>query len=132
MTAQVTAIEAVELSVMAAMANGRNPGPASSTLKIQGTEAQQKIQELAVEVAGDHAAPDQHDARQPGSNLPPLGSEAAMIAMPRYCNGRASSIYGGSNEIQRGIIAKQECLPKIQADIPALHARWAGFERSCP
>lgn len=105
-TAQVTAIEAVELSVMAAMASGKNPGPASSTLKIQGTEAQQKIQELAVEVAGDYAAADQHAARQPGSNLPPLTTDFAMIAAPRYFNGRAASIYGGSNEIQRGIVAK--------------------------
>ena len=105
--AQVTAIEAVELGVMAAMAAGRNPGPASSALKIQGTEAQQRIQELAVEVAGDYAAPDQHDARQPGSNVPSLTTDFTMIAAPRYFNGRAASIYGGSNEIQRGIIARQ-------------------------
>ncbi len=105
--AQITAIEAVELGVMAAMAAGRNPGPASSALKIQGTEAQQRIQELAVEVAGDYAAPDQHDARQPGSNVPSLTTDFTMIAAPRYFNGRAASIYGGSNEIQRGIIARQ-------------------------
>lgn len=106
-TAQVAAIEAVELGVMAAMAAGRNPGPASSALKIQGTEAQQRIQELAVELAGDYAAPDQHEARQPGSNTPALTTDFAMIAAPRYFNGRAASIYGGSNEIQRGIIARQ-------------------------
>lgn len=105
--AQIAAIEAVELGVMAAMAAGRSPGPASSTLKIQGTEAQQRIQELAVEAAGDYAAPDQHEARQPGSGLTPLTQEWAMIATPRYFNGRAASIYGGSNEIQRGIIARQ-------------------------
>lgn len=67
--AQISAIEAVELGVMAAMASGRNPGPASSLLKIQGTETQQRIQELAIEVAGHYAAPDQHEARQPGSGL---------------------------------------------------------------
>lgn len=105
--AQITAIEAVELSVMTAIANGRNPGTASSTLKIQGTEAGQKIQELAVELAGPYASPDQHEARQPGSNLTPLDDLSSMIAAPRYFNGRAASIYGGSNEIQRGIIAKQ-------------------------
>lgn len=106
-TAQVAAIEAVELGVMASMAAGRTPGPASSTLKIQGSEAQQRIQELAVEVAGEYAAPDQHEARQPGSNVPALTTDFAMIAAPRYFNGRAASIYGGSNEIQRGIIARQ-------------------------
>lgn len=105
--AQIGAIEAVELGVMAAMASGRNPGPASSILKIQGTETQQRIQELAVEAAGWQAAPDQDAARRPGSGLPALSSESAMIAAPRYFNGRAASIYGGSNEIQRGIIARQ-------------------------
>ncbi|MBK8272428.1 MAG: acyl-CoA dehydrogenase family protein [Sphingomonadales bacterium] len=105
--AQISAIEAVELGVMAAMASGRNPGPASSLLKIQGTETQQRIQELAIEVAGHYAAPDQHEARQPGSGLAALTDDSAMIAAPRYFNGRAASIYGGSNEIQRGIIARQ-------------------------
>ena len=107
LAAQIGAIEAVELGVMAAIASGRNPGPASSMLKIQGTETQQRIQELAVEVAGYYAAPDQHAARQPGSGLPALTSNSAMIAAPHYFNGRAASIYGGSNEIQRGIIARQ-------------------------
>jgi alkylation response protein AidB-like acyl-CoA dehydrogenase len=104
---EVAAIEAVELNVMAAMARGGSPGPASSLLKIQGTETQQRIQELAVEVAGAYAAADQHEARQAGSNQPPLTSLLAMVAVPSYFNGRAASIYGGSNEIQRGIIAKQ-------------------------
>jgi alkylation response protein AidB-like acyl-CoA dehydrogenase len=103
---EIAAIAAVEMSVMAAMAQGKSPGPASSMLKIQGTETQQKIQELALELAGLHAAPDQHEARQPGCNLSPLTSVAAMVAAPRYFNGRAASIYGGSNEIQRGILAK--------------------------
>jgi alkylation response protein AidB-like acyl-CoA dehydrogenase len=105
--AQIAAIEAVEFGVMSLMAKGGNPGPASSTLKIQGTETMQAIQHLAVELAGPYAAADQYDTRQPGSNGTPLTTEAAMVAVPRYFNGRAASIYGGSNEIQRGIIAKQ-------------------------
>ncbi len=103
----VAAIEAAEAQAMAAMARGGNPGAASSILKIQGTEAQQAIQELAVELTGMYAAPSQREARQPGSNLTPIGPESAMLAAPRYFNGRAASIYGGSNEIQRGILAKQ-------------------------
>jgi alkylation response protein AidB-like acyl-CoA dehydrogenase len=103
---QVDAIHAVEQSVMAAISGGRNPGPASSMLKVQGTEAQQKIQELAVEIAGDYAAVNQYDARQPGSNVTPIGPESALPVTARYFNGRAASIYGGSNEIQRGIMAK--------------------------
>ena len=48
----------------------------------------------------------QIEAREPGSNLEPVGPEAGLTAMPRYLNNRAASIYGGSNEIQRDIIAR--------------------------
>lgn len=106
LAAQITAIEASEDVVMAQVARGLNPGPAASMLKIQGTETAQKVQELAVELAGDYAAVSQIAARQPGSNETPVGSDIALTAVPRYFNGRAASIYGGSNEIQRGIISK--------------------------
>ncbi len=103
---QVQAIHAVEQVVMAAIAGGKNPGAASSMLKVQGTEAAQAIQELAVEIAGDYAAVSQHAARQPGSNEAPIGPEGTLPIMASYLNGRAASIYAGSNEIQRGIMAK--------------------------
>ncbi len=103
---EIAAIDAVEQSVMLAMARGSNPGPASSMLKVQGTECQQRIQELMVEVSGPYAAVHQPAARQPGSNQTVIGPDGALVASARYFNGRAASIYGGSNEIQRGIIAK--------------------------
>ncbi|MFM1981789.1 MAG: hypothetical protein RJB22_508 [Pseudomonadota bacterium] len=106
LAAQIAAIEASEDVVMAQVARGRNPGPAASMLKIQGTETAQQVQELAVELAGDYAAVSQFAARQPGSNEAPIGPAIALTAVPRYFNGRAASIYGGSNEIQRNIIAK--------------------------
>ncbi len=106
LAAQIAAIEASEDVVMAQVARGLNPGPAASMLKIQGTETAQKVQELAVELAGDYAAVSQYAARQPGSNEAPIGPDVALTAVPRYFNGRAASIYGGSNEIQRGIISK--------------------------
>ncbi len=106
LAAQIDAIEASEDVVMAQVARGRNPGPAASMLKIQGTETAQKVQELAVELAGDYAAVSQYAARQPGSNVEAIGPEVALTAVARYFNGRAASIYGGSNEIQRNIIAK--------------------------
>lgn len=106
LAAQIAAIEASEDVVMAQVARGRNPGPAASMLKIQGTETAQQVQELAVELAGDYAAVSQFSARQPGSNEAPIGPAIALTAVPRYFNGRAASIYGGSNEIQRNIIAK--------------------------
>lgn len=103
---EIAAINAAEQGVMLRMSRGGNPGPASSMLKVQGTECQQRIQELAVEVAGDYAAVDQFAARQPGSNEDIIGPRSALVATARYLNGRAASIYGGSNEIQRGIMAK--------------------------
>ena len=105
-SSQVAAIEAVEAAVLAQMASRGSPGPGSSILKLQGTEAEQLIHELAVEVTGHYAAADQFDARQHGSNVAPLSDDFTMMAVPRYLNGRAASIYGGSNEVQRGIVAK--------------------------
>jgi alkylation response protein AidB-like acyl-CoA dehydrogenase len=80
------------------------PDPASSVLKIKGSELQQTAAELLIEVAGpnalafvDHAA---------GSNDPFAEMEWASLAAQTYFNYRKVSIYGGSNEIQRNIIAK--------------------------
>jgi len=102
----VEAIEMTEHRVMAALSSGKNPGPASSMLKTQGTEAMQRIDELAIEVAAHYAPVVQPDARTPGSNIAPVGPDYSLVAMPRYLNNRAASIYGGSNEIQRDIMAR--------------------------
>lgn len=106
LASQIAAIEAAEQSVMALVANGRNPGPTSSMLKVQGTECAQAIQEFAVDLAGPYAAVSQFAARQPGSNVEAVGPDSALAVTARYFNGRAASIYGGSNEIQRNIMAK--------------------------
>ncbi|MDP2010500.1 MAG: acyl-CoA dehydrogenase family protein [Phenylobacterium sp.] len=103
------ALEAVEMTehrVMAALAAGNNPGPASSMLKTQGTETLQMIDELALEAAGPYAAVDQIEARAPDANLPWVGPEHSLTTSARYLNDRAASIYGGSNEIQRDIMAR--------------------------
>lgn len=102
----VAVIEAGEKKMMAALASGRSPGPASSMLKVKGTELQQRIQELAVDIAGAYAAPHQKAARTIGGNVEFAGPEEDLTATARYFNGRAASIYGGSNEIQRNIMAK--------------------------
>ena len=106
MAMEIDAIAALEARVFAMMAGGGNPGPLSSLLKVQGTECQQRLQELAIEIAGPYAALDQFTARQPGSATEAIGPGDAMLAAPRYLNGRAASVYGGSNEIQRGIMAR--------------------------
>jgi acyl-CoA dehydrogenase len=102
----VKAMEITEHRVMSALSGGKNPGPASSMLKTRGTEMTQAIDELAIEAIAYYADADQKAARTPGSNVAPVGPDYGLTAMPRYLNNRAASIYGGSNEIQRGIMAK--------------------------
>ncbi|MCI3133603.1 acyl-CoA dehydrogenase family protein [Phenylobacterium aquaticum] len=100
------AIEMTEHRVLAALASGNNPGPASSMLKTQGTEAMQRLDEIAIEGLAHYAGVEQLEARAPGSNLPFVGPEHGLTSMARYMNNRAASIYGGSNEIQRDIMAR--------------------------
>lgn len=102
----VSAIEMSEHRILAALSSGNPPGPASSMLKTQGGEAMQLIDELMLATAGAYGAVDQPEAREAGANLEPVGPERALTAMPRYLNDRAASIYGGSNEIQRDIMAR--------------------------
>ena len=102
----VEAIEMTEHRVLAALSEGRNPGPASSMLKTQGTEAMQRIDELAIEALDGYAWVDQPLARRPGANEGRIGPDYGLVTMARYLNNRAGSIYGGSNEIQRDIMAR--------------------------
>ena len=89
----------------AAESQGQGPGPESSILKIKGTEIQQRITELTMEAVGNYAAPwvPQLDA---GDNYLAIGPEESHGVSQTYFNTRKTSIYGGSNEIQRNIIAK--------------------------
>ncbi len=102
----VEAIEMTEHRVLAALAAGGAPGPASSMLKAQGTEAMQKLDELAIEGIAHYAGVDQIEARAADANVPFVGPEHGLTSMARYMNNRAASIYGGSNEIQRDIMAR--------------------------
>jgi acyl-CoA dehydrogenase len=100
------AVDMTERRVLSALASGQKPGPASSMLKMVGTETMQTVDGLGVEAAGLYAAVDQPAARAPGANVEPVGPDRSLTAMARYLNDRAASIYGGSNEIQRDIIAR--------------------------
>lgn len=102
----VAAIDISERRVLSALAGGANPGALSSMLKIQGAEALQRGDALAMEAAGLYAQPHQPAARQPGSDIDPIGPAHSLTVAARYLNDRAASIYGGSNEIQRDIIAR--------------------------
>jgi alkylation response protein AidB-like acyl-CoA dehydrogenase len=101
----LTALEYTELRTLAGEAAGKGPGPESSVLKIKGTEIQQRITELALEAAGHYGAPYFRGFPE-GDNAYPIGPDYAHRTAPGYFNTRKTSIYGGSNEIQRNIIAK--------------------------
>ncbi|MCF4164397.1 acyl-CoA dehydrogenase family protein [Zavarzinia compransoris] len=101
----LTALEYTELRTLARESQGKGPGPESSILKIKGTEIQQAITEMAVEAAGYYAFAFNRRAMD-GSNEPIIGPAATAFAAPSYFNMRKTSIYGGSNEIQKNIIAK--------------------------
>ncbi|WP_293676360.1 acyl-CoA dehydrogenase family protein [uncultured Phenylobacterium sp.] len=99
----LTALEFTELRTLAGESSGKGPGPESSILKIKGTEIQQRIQELALEAVGHYGAPFLRDLK--GSNFS-VGPDYAEGLAGQMFNGRKTSIFGGSNEIQRNIIAK--------------------------
>ena len=99
------ALEYTDLRVLASESAGKGPGPESSILKIKGTEIQQRITELLVEAAGVYGAPYLRGMTYEGENFP-IGPQDAVGVAPEYFNVRKTSIYGGSNEIQRNIIAK--------------------------
>jgi acyl-CoA dehydrogenase len=101
----LTAIEFAEHRMMAELAKTGRPGPGSSILKMCGTEMTQRLDELSIEALSLFAGVHQPEARTPGANEPAIGPPSALTAMPRYLNNRAASIYGGSNEIQRNIVA---------------------------
>ncbi len=104
---ELKALEMTELRVVAARTKSNKPDPASSILKIRGSEIQQSITELLLEVVGPYALPYQtpHDESERW-NEPPIGPDWAGPLAPQYFNSRKTTIYGGSNEIQKNIIAK--------------------------
>ena len=101
---ELTATEFTELRTLSQISSGGAPGPESSILKIKGTELQQSISELFIEMLGYYAHPFITEAEL-GSNAS-IGPDYAGAAMPHYLNFRKVSIYGGSNEIQRNVISK--------------------------
>ncbi|WP_321938190.1 acyl-CoA dehydrogenase family protein [Paraburkholderia sp. J8-2] len=110
---RVETLEVYELRTMSAISAGGSPGASASVMKILGTELHQHITELWLEAAGPYGRAYQPQAVRPGGpvTLPhasgaPAGPLAAVAAPLRYLNDRAGSIYAGSNEIQRNILAK--------------------------
>jgi alkylation response protein AidB-like acyl-CoA dehydrogenase len=103
---ELKALEYTELRTLAAVASGKAPGPESSILKIKGTEIQQAIDMLYLQAAGYYALPYVPDQYEPDFAGEPIGDGQETQAALRYFNFRKASIYGGSNEIQKNIVAK--------------------------
>ncbi|MEM9740255.1 MAG: acyl-CoA dehydrogenase family protein [Pseudomonadota bacterium] len=102
----LTALEFTELRTLARESQGKGPGPESSILKIKGTEIQQRLTELTLEAVGSYGAPYFRGFPDDGSNEFAIGPDYSDHTAPAYFNMRKTSIYGGSNEIQRNIITK--------------------------
>jgi alkylation response protein AidB-like acyl-CoA dehydrogenase len=107
------ALEVYEFRAMSGDPTAGPPALAPSVMKVLGTELSQHLTELALEAAGHHGIGYQPQAGRPGGPvLRPyqhgavVGSAFAAIAPLHYLNDRAGTIYAGSNEIQRNVIAK--------------------------
>jgi alkylation response protein AidB-like acyl-CoA dehydrogenase len=106
---KVEALNATELRIFAGRANGDAMGAVSSMLKLEGSQMQQAITELALEAVGVYAQPfvrDTWEMLRPGGNTFRAGPDYAATVAPHYFNYRKTSIYAGSNEIQHNIMAK--------------------------
>ena len=106
---QLKALEMTTLRVLAdenRALSQRKPNPASSVLKIRGTELQQAISELYVMAAGPYGLVAPNDPEADGRNEPDVAADWQTLAQATYFNWRKQSIYGGSTEIQKNIMAK--------------------------
>ncbi len=103
---QLSALAAQEARVIAAMESTGSPGDAASMLKIIGSEVEQNLHALRVEAIGYYSLPFEVPLIRGESNLPAPGPDYAVSAVADMNFSRAASIYGGSNEIQRNVMAK--------------------------
>jgi alkylation response protein AidB-like acyl-CoA dehydrogenase len=105
---EAQAFEITELRILAELAKGRPAGPQTSLIKLVSANIRQRVSALEVDLFGYDGL--QLPASRPlyGNEAPePVGSRAAQLASPTYLNSRAWTIFGGSDEVQKTIIAKQ-------------------------
>jgi alkylation response protein AidB-like acyl-CoA dehydrogenase len=112
--AELKAIEMTQLRVLAGMQEHSNtPDPRSSILKIKGVEVRQAASELLLRAAGPLGVPALGEFEVPDADDAPADVEWSGSVAPVYWNLRAASIYGGSTEVQKTILAKNVLgLPK--------------------
>ena len=104
--ARLGALEIVNLRTLAAEEKGKAAGPEASILKICGTEIEQALNEMLIESIGVDAIPYSLEWTRLDTNEDPPIADRAIGLMSEHLLKRAASIYGGSNEIQRNIVAK--------------------------
>ncbi|MBT6275488.1 MAG: pimeloyl-CoA dehydrogenase large subunit, partial [Chromatiales bacterium] len=102
----IDALEAIVLRLVSKESAGHGPGPEASILKIKGTEIQQRLTELLYQAVGNYAQPFVAEALEDDWTDDNIGPDYAAPMAANYFNVRKTSIYGGSNEIQKNIIAK--------------------------
>ena len=96
-----------ELRILAELAKGRSPGPQTSLTKMLGTDIGQRLDAIGLELLGYDGLQLPMERPLYGNEAPePVGSQAAQVALGGYLNNRASTIFGGSDEVQKNIIAK--------------------------
>jgi alkylation response protein AidB-like acyl-CoA dehydrogenase len=100
----ITALQQMEDTVLAKLARGQNPGPNSSLLKLLSSNLGQSLAALKMSTLAYYAVPNNNQLMRLGE--PGIGTQAASTATAIYLNNRASTIFGGSNEVQKNIIAK--------------------------
>jgi alkylation response protein AidB-like acyl-CoA dehydrogenase len=98
---ELMALETMELRALFEASKGKGPGPESSLLKIKGSEVQQALQTLMMDLAGLYGA-----VLPGGLDAQAIGHDFGDEARRSYMYGRAATIYGGSNEVQKNITAK--------------------------
>ena len=103
---ELMALEITNLRVIEAEMERRAPGPEASMLKVKGTEIQQTLTELMMQALGVQAMAFQHAAMDADWTGPVVGPGYGVPLAGQYFNFRKASIYAGSNEIQRNIIAR--------------------------
>lgn len=102
---ELEALEVTELRTLAETAEGQAPGVQSSLLKLKGTQIVQRFTELLVEAAGWFALPYPLVDFEIATDR--IGPEWCQEEMQQYLIARSASIAGGSDEVQRNIMAKQ-------------------------
>ncbi|MCC5884048.1 MAG: acyl-CoA dehydrogenase family protein [Halomonas sp.] len=102
---ELMALEVTHLRVLAAARDGGAPGAESSLLKVRGSELRQELSELTRRALGPAALPFFPEFLYGDETLEPEHAEHAAVGA-QYFNRRKLSIYGGSNEIQKSIVAK--------------------------